>query len=103
MSGHARMMTILRFGLARFHCGDEHWQYLAIPGAVLYFDDNKLHLMCRHFLLDDEYENISRRLQEELLVEEEELQDLHISLQQMEQAMLKRMWDLGEQGIRING
>lgn len=103
LAGHARLMAVLRFGLARFHCGDEQWQYLALPGAVLYFDNDILSLMCRHFLLDHQYELISRRLMEELLNEEEQLKELHVSLQQMEEAMLKRMWELGEQGIRVNG
>lgn len=100
---HARMMTTLVFGLARFRRqGEEAWQYLAMPGAVLYFADNTLSLMCRHYLLDEQYERISRRLEEELLAEEEQLQELHQSLRQMEEAMLKRMWELGQQGVHIH-
>ena len=33
---HARFMTTLVFGLARFSLGLDTWQYLAVPGAVLY-------------------------------------------------------------------
>jgi F-type H+-transporting ATPase subunit epsilon len=103
LPGHARMMTNLVFGLARYRIGEEGaWHYLAMPGAVLYFADNTLSLMCRHYLIDTEYERISQRLGEELLAEEEELQELHTSLRQMEEAMLKRMWELGQQGVHIH-
>ncbi len=107
LAGHARMMTNLVFGLARFRleqsaAEEGPWHYLAMPGAVLYFADNTLSLMCRHYLIDTEYERISRRLGEELLAEEEELQELHTSLRQMEEAMLKRMWELGQQGVHIH-
>ena len=103
LPGHARMMTNLLFGLGRFRLdGEEQWHYLAMPGAVLYFADNTLSLMCRHYLIDTDYERISQRLADELLAEEEELQELHISLKQMEEAMLKRMWELGQQGVHIH-
>ncbi len=36
-AGHARFMTILEFGLARFRTAEADWQYLALPGALLYF------------------------------------------------------------------
>ena len=103
LPGHARMMTNLVFGLARFRRGEEaSWQYLAMPGAVLYFADNVLSLICRHYLIDEEYERISRRLADELLAEEEQLHELRESLRRMEEAMLKRMWELRQQGVRLN-
>ncbi len=99
---HARFMTVLTFGLARFRSGmDAPWQFLALPGAVLYFADNTLILSCRHFLIDSDYEQISRRLSEELLAEEEQLHEVKESLRRMEEAMLKRMWEMGHQGIRL--
>ena len=42
LTGHARMMTSLVFGLARFRIDENPWQYLALPGAVLYFRNNEL-------------------------------------------------------------
>lgn len=99
LSHHARFMTVLSFGLARFRRGAQApWQYLALPGALLYFADNTLTLTCRHYLIDSDYQQISRRLAEELLVEEELLHEVKQSLQRMEEAMLKRMWELGQQG-----
>jgi F-type H+-transporting ATPase subunit epsilon len=66
-----------------------------MPGAVLYFVDNTLSLATRHYLIDEDYERISRRLADELLAEEEELHELRESLKRMEEAMLKRMWEMG--------
>ncbi len=103
LRGHARFMTVLVFGLARFRCGDAAaWQYLALPGAVLYFADNTLTLASRHYLRDSDYERILQRLGEELLAEEEELHDIRESLRRMEEAMFKRMWELGQQGVKLH-
>jgi F-type H+-transporting ATPase subunit epsilon len=52
-------------------------------------------------LVDSDYERISHRLDAELLAEEEQLHELRQSLKRMEEAMLKRMWELGQQGIRL--
>ena len=95
LAGHARMMTILGTGLARFRVGRQAWQYLALPGAVLYFHRDLLTLSTRHFLLDDDYMAISRALQEELLKEERTLQAMKESLHRMEESVMKRLWDMG--------
>lgn len=99
LSGHARMMTVLVCGLARFRRRDEKlWEYLAMPGAVLYFAGNTLSLACRHYLIDEDYERISRRLAEELVIEEEQLHMIRESLRRMEEALFKRMWEMERQG-----
>ena len=100
LAGHARIITTLVFGLARFRVGDEPWQYLALPGGALYFLDNELTLSTRSYLIDDNYERISTVLQERLLGEEEELRTMKEGLQRMEEEILRRMWVMGrERGI----
>jgi F-type H+-transporting ATPase subunit epsilon len=94
-AGHARFMTILKIGLARFRVAEGAWTYLASPGAVLYFHDNTLTLSSRRYLLDEDYMRISRALQEQLLAEEETLQAMKNSLHRMEQAILRRLWEMG--------
>ncbi len=91
---HARFMTILVFGLARFRLGTEDWQYLALPGAVVYFNKNELTISTRHFLIDTDLERISTLLEQQLITEEENLRSTRESLHRMEQAMLKRMLTL---------
>lgn len=95
LPGHARFMTSLTLGLARFRVGADHWIYLALPGAVLYFHDNRLTLSTRRYFLDEEYSLISQTLRQELLVEEEKLQEMKQSLHRMEEEILRRLWEIG--------
>lgn len=90
-ANHARFMTNLVFGLARFRLETEDWQYLALPGAVVYFNNNELTISTRHFLIDTDLERISTLLEQQLIAEEENLHATRESLHKMEQAMLKRM------------
>ena len=97
LAGHARLMTSLVFGLARFRVGENAWQYLALPGAVLYFNANELSLSTRRYLVDDDYERISSALHEQLLAEEQEMRELKKSLHHMEEAILRRLWKTGHE------
>jgi F-type H+-transporting ATPase subunit epsilon len=98
LAGHARLMTVLLFGLARFRRADGHWRYLAFPGALLYFVDNELSISTRRYLLDDDYERISAALQEQLLADEESLRTMKESLHRMEEELLRRMWEMNRAG-----
>lgn len=98
LAGHARMMTSLIIGLARFRIGEDTWRYLALPGAVLYFHDNVLTLSTRRYLLDNDYMRISQALQQQLLTEEEKLRTIKESLHHMEEEVLQRLWEMGRKG-----
>jgi len=97
MAGHARLMTSLILGLARFRTGSDDWQYLALPKALLYFKDDVLTLSTRRYLQDDDYMRISSDLQRQLLAEEEKLHTMKESLHRMEEEVLKRLWEMGRQ------
>ena len=92
---HARIMASLVFGLARFRLADKSWQYLAMPGALLYFVDNELMINTRRYFIDTNYQRISMALQKQLLAEEQALKSMKDSLHKMEEEVLKRMWELG--------
>lgn len=94
LPGHGRMMTVLIFGLARFCVKKSSWQYLAMPGAVLYFVNNKLTLNSRSFLLSDDYDYLSKTLLQSLLTEEEKLSSIKNSLRHMEENILRRLRDI---------
>lgn len=96
MPNHTRMMTALVMGLARFRIDEQHWQYIATPGALIYFHNNQLILSTRHFFIDDDYMRISHTLQEQLLKEEQQLHAQKQSLRQMEEEVLKRLWKIGK-------
>lgn len=96
-ANHARFMTSLIFGLARYRCHDEYhshsdWQYLALPGGILYFDNNTLTINTRRYLRDENFDRISLALQERLLSEERKLDSMKGSIRHMEKELLKRMW-----------
>ncbi|MEJ2307764.1 MAG: F0F1 ATP synthase subunit epsilon [Gammaproteobacteria bacterium] len=101
LAGHARMMTTLVTGLARFQDDGKSWRYLALPGALLYFHDNLLTLGTRRYLLDEDYSRISQALQEQLLAEERQLRAMKESLHRMEEEIIKRLWAIGRGGMEI--
>ena len=92
LAGHTRMMTSLVFGLARFRIRSDPWQYLALPGALLYFVDNELSISTERYMISDDYEQISAILQQQLVAKETEQLEIKKSLQKMEQELLKRLW-----------
>ena len=94
-ANHERLMASLVFGLARFRLPDQEWQYLAMPGALLYFVNNELTINTRRYLIDADYQRISTALQEQLLEEEKTMKSMKDSLHHMEEEVLKRMWELG--------
>jgi len=95
LPNHARMMTALVMGLSRFRIGEQNWLYIATPGALIYFYDNRLTLSTRHFFIDEDYMRISTALQEQLLEEETQLHMQKQSLRRMEEEVLKRLWETG--------
>jgi F-type H+-transporting ATPase subunit epsilon len=95
MAGHERMMTSIHFGLARFRTGNGEWQFLALPGGLLYLVDNELFLNTRRYLRDRECTRITRALDEQLHTEEASLRQVKESLHRLEEEMFKRLWDLG--------
>ncbi|WP_308367412.1 MULTISPECIES: hypothetical protein [unclassified Microbulbifer] len=97
LAGHMRTMTALVFGLARFRRAEEGWQYLALPGGLLYFLDNQLQICARRYLIDSDYERISGLLQQQLLAEERGLHAMKESLRRMEESILRRLWEVGRQ------
>lgn len=94
LAGHARMMTALATGLARFRTADGNWRFLALPGGLLYFVDNQLYVNTRHYLHDPDYKRISTAWREELEAEEEKLRTVTESLNRLQDEMLKRLWNL---------
>jgi F-type H+-transporting ATPase subunit epsilon len=95
LPGHARFMTCLTFGLARFRNGQGLWHYLAMPGAVLYFSEGMLNLCTRRYYLETDYGRIVELMETRLLAEEQAMSGIKRSLAQLEREMLRRLWRLG--------
>jgi F-type H+-transporting ATPase subunit epsilon len=98
LPGHARLLTVLTTGLARFRVASGPWEFIALPGAVLYCHDNELHVCARRYLRDVDYERIGAALREQLQTEEQALQQVRQRLRRLEEEMLKRLWRLRRQG-----
>ncbi|HAT1778626.1 TPA: F0F1 ATP synthase subunit epsilon [Legionella pneumophila] len=97
LAHHSRMMTCLKFGLAWFRDENQETEYLALPGAVVYFIDNQLHIATRHYVRHKEYQAIQRVLAEELHWEENNLLRTKESVHRLDEEMLKRLWELNRQ------
>ena len=95
--GHARFITTLAFGLARFRVEEGAWQYLALPGAVLHLQGERLRVTTRRYLRDTDYGRISEALGAQLRAEERDLQATRESLRRMEEELLRRLWRLGQE------
>jgi len=95
LAGHERFMTALVFGLARFRSTGSGWEYLAVPGALVYFVDGALYLSTRRYLRDPSYQRIHALLVEQLAAEERDLSALQESLHRLESEMLRRLSALG--------
>lgn len=92
--GHERFLTAMTFGIARYRTLDGVWHYLALPGGLLYVRDGEVFLNSRRFIRDTDYRRISETLERELAAEAESLHAVRVSLEQMEEAMLRRLWHL---------
>jgi len=94
LPGHARLVTVLTYGLARFRADAMVWTYLALPGGTLYFDRNELHISTRRYFKDEDYNRISGVLRDQLLAEEGGLKAARDSLDRLEQEMFRRLRDM---------
>lgn len=98
LAGHERMMTSLVFGLARYRTAAGHWEFLAMPGGLLYFTENQLYISTRRYLRDADYQRISLALDQQIQAEEEGLDKIRESLHRLEEEMFKRLWRLRRAG-----
>jgi len=96
LAGHARTIASLVVGLARFRTTNAGWHYVALPGAILCFDEGVLSLCTRRCLVGDNFERISVALREQLLAEEMKLTTMKQSLHRMEEEIFKRLWEMSK-------
>lgn len=94
LAGHARMIACLNYGLSWFCHQDGTKEYLALPGALLYFINNKLTINTRHYLKSTDYKIMVESLKNELRLEEENLRTMKLSLRRLDEEMLKYLWEL---------
>jgi F-type H+-transporting ATPase subunit epsilon len=97
LPGHERFMTLLGYGLARIRLADDTWQYLGLPGGLLYFIGNECRISTRRYVRGTDVDRIAKVLTRELLQEEAVLSATRLKLHQLEDEMLKEMAQLERQ------
>lgn len=93
-AGHIDFMTMLVFGMARFRLANEPWQYLALPSGLASFQANELTISTRYFLIDTDFDKISKLLDQRALKEQETMRSTRESLQCMELMVFKKIREL---------
>jgi len=78
---------------------DGTWQFVALPGGLLYFVDNELSIVTRRYLRDQDYDRISLALDQQLVAEEAALHTVKESLHRLEEEMFKRLWKIGRERV----
>lgn len=94
LARHDRFMTTLTFGLARWKCATGDWEYLGLPGGLLYFRDDELRISTRRYLRDADPDRLARAVSLELLEEERALRTTRQTLHEIETEMLRRLTEL---------
>jgi F-type H+-transporting ATPase subunit epsilon len=89
--GRARFMTLISYGLSHLSTAAGTRLYLACPGGVLTFAGNQLRLSTRRFLCDSDHQGIADLLAGQLAGEEQALRNVKDNLQQLEQALFRRL------------
>jgi F-type H+-transporting ATPase subunit epsilon len=95
-ANHARMMTCLKFGLSKIIYADEAVEYLALTGGVLYFVNNELFISTRKYFRSKNYDEIENAFTTTLHAEEAVAQNLRKIMKNLDEKILKRLWELGE-------
>ncbi|MCW8400867.1 F0F1 ATP synthase subunit epsilon [Legionella sp. PATHC038] len=91
---HTRMMTCLNYGLARFRYEEGKTEYLAIPSGLLYFIDNDLHILTRHYIRSPRCQDILLAIDQQLQREEKKLITIKESIHRLDYEMLKSLLEL---------
>jgi F-type H+-transporting ATPase subunit epsilon len=94
LANASRRMTVLVFGLAHFLNASEKTEYLALPGGLLYFSSNELRIATTDFFRSSGLEEISAALDRQLRERESELREIKQSFHRLDEAILKRMYEL---------
>jgi F-type H+-transporting ATPase subunit epsilon len=97
LPNHERFMTVLGFSLARYRGMDGVWDYLGIPGGVLYFADNHCRISTRRYLRDRDVTRLATSLGHELMAQEQALIQLRRQLARLEGEMFKRWAELARE------
>jgi F-type H+-transporting ATPase subunit epsilon len=98
LASHERFITSLRPALARFETFSGAWQYLALPGGALYFNQGELYISTGRYARGGDYRQMRSTLRERILTEEKGLDELRSSVRRLENEMFRRLYELQRHG-----
>jgi len=91
LARHERMMTAVAVGLAWFRQDEAPWEYLALPGGLLYFNADGLYVCTSHYVRGRDRAQLLEVLDAQLRSEEESLRALKETLHHLEQEFMRRV------------
>lgn len=95
LARHRPLVAVLRYGLARFQLADGSWRFIALGGGVLRFAGNEAHLVTARCHIGEDSAALTAQLSAELAREDSELHAARATLESIEQALKRRLADLG--------
>lgn len=98
LAGHSHTVVVLRYGLARFLDRDGVWHYLALPGGVLRFAENRLTVATLRYFLGDDRRRICEQLARELERTDSEIHKARATLSEIERSLVRRLVELSGRG-----
>jgi len=97
LAGHVHAVALLRYGLARFRDDKDIWRYLALPGGVLRFADNRLTVTTVRYFLGTDRDRICADLEAAMQQTDSELHRSRAALSEIEHSLVKRLAELSNQ------
>lgn len=101
LARHARFMTVLTLSLARFETTPGQTYYLGLAGGLAFMRGEVLAISTQRFVTDTDFESISQKLRGEIAREALETHATRESLRNLEDAVLKRLYELGRKGHKL--
>jgi len=101
LAGHAPFVAVLRYGLARFQDEDGTWHYMALPGGVLQFTNNRLMVTSVQCFLGDDRDILVEQLAAAMETENSDIHNARATLAQIEQSLMRRLMQLGKPGEEV--
>lgn len=98
LAGHVHSVALLRYGLARFCDQSGVWRYLALPGGVLRFAENRLTVTTVRYFLGDDRAVICERLAAEMSQADSEVHTARATLSEIERSLVRRLAELSGHG-----
>lgn len=94
LADHVRMMTCLKYGLARFQHATGTIEYLIMPGAIVYFSANQLFINTRLYYRSTDYNQTIDILFNQLMKEDQATQEVKGILKKLDENLMRKLWQM---------